>query len=46
MSTDSNGALQLSAFAGDYEISLNGQKQTLSIDKNAATLVVMVNQAF
>ncbi len=43
MTTDANGVLQLSVFAGSYEISLNDQQQTFLIEKNAATSVVMFN---
>jgi hypothetical protein len=40
MSTDASGKLHLSAFAGDYEISLNGQQQTFDFDKNKTNPVV------
>jgi endo-1,4-beta-xylanase len=43
MTTDASGTLHLSAFAGDYELSVNGQQQAFSIDKNTDNLMVAVN---
>lgn len=43
MTTDASGMLQLSAFAGDYELSINGRRQAFSIDKNAANPRVTLN---
>ena len=40
MTTDASGLLQLSAFAGDYEISFNGQQQAFKLEKNTANPVI------
>ncbi len=45
MTTDADGVLHLSAFAGDYELSLNGQQQTFTLDKTLQNQTVALNPA-
>lgn len=43
MTTDANGLLNLSAFAGEFEITFKGQHKAFSLDKNTLNPIVIMN---
>jgi len=43
MTTDASGLLHLSAFAGDYKLSVHSRQQAFSLEKNVANLRVPLN---